>query len=111
MALQISIGEMRQSGTLRKNNPVNNTSGGQSDNYSDVLTCRGRFRQRSANKSLEQGDIVQNKTFEWVCRFQAAIVLDVDSAWVIGGVYYRITSWEKVEQMPHFYKFILTAFQ
>lgn len=111
MNLQISIGQMRQSGTLRKNNPLNNTSGGQSDNYSDVLTCRGKLTQRSASKTLEQGDIVQNKGFEWICRFQGAIVLDVDSAWVIGGVYYRIASWEKVDQMPHFYRFILSAFQ
>ena len=111
MPIQISIGEMRQSGTLRKNNPVNNASGGQNDNYTDVLTCRGRFRQRSANKSLEQGDIVQNKSFEWIIRYQSAVVLDVDSAWVIGGTYYRIASWEKVDQMPHFYRFILNAFQ
>ena len=111
MALNVSIGEMKQVGTLRKNNPLNNTSGGQDDNYTDVLTCRGRFRQRSANKSLEQGDIVQNKTFEWICRFQTAIDLDVDTAWVIGGVYYRIYSWEKVDQVPRLYRFILSAFQ
>lgn len=111
MPLQISIGDMKQTGTLRKNNPINNVSGGQNDNYSDVLTCRGRFRQRSASKSLEQGDIVQNKSFEWICRFQTGIVLDPDSTWVIGGVYYRISAWEKVDQMPHFYRFILNAFQ
>jgi len=111
MSLQIDIGEMRQTGTFRKNTPVNNLSGGQDDHYTDVCTCRGRFRQRSANKNLEQGDIVQNKSFEWVCRFQSAIVIDADSAWVIGGVYYRISSWEKVDQQPHFYQFILNAFQ
>lgn len=111
MSLQVAIGEMKQVGTLRKNNPVANTTGGQYDGYTDVLTCRGRFRQRSANKSLEQGDIVQNKSFEWVVRWQGAIVIDVDSAWVIGGVYYRIASWEKVDQVPHFYRFILNTFQ
>lgn len=111
MALNVSIGEMKQTGILRKNNPINNASGGQDDNYTDVLTCRGRFRQRSANKSLEQGDIVQNKSFEWICRYQAAIILDVDSIWVIGGVSYRIAGWEKVDQVPHLYRFILSAFQ
>ena len=53
MPIQISIGEMKQVGTLRKNNPTNNLSGGQDDDYSDVLTCRGRFRQRSARHILE----------------------------------------------------------
>lgn len=109
--LSISIGEMKQKGTFRNNNPIANTSGGRDDNYIDVLTCRGRFRQQNASKSLEQGEIVQNKGFEWVCRFQSAIAINTDSIWVIDGQMYRISSWEKVDQSPHFYRFILNAFQ
>ena len=110
---QIDTGEMRQVGTFQKNTAVNNTSGGQDDSYSDVCTCRGRFRQMKASKSLEQGEIVQNKGFEWVCRYQVAIAntLDADSAWVIGGQFYRISSWEKVDQKPHWFRFILNVWQ
>jgi hypothetical protein len=111
MPIAMSIGEMRQKGTFRNNNPVKNTSGGADDNYADVLTCRGRFQQQKASKTLEQGEIVQNKGFEWICRFQAAIAINEDSIWVIGGTTYRISSWEKVDQMPHFYRFILNAWK
>jgi hypothetical protein len=111
MAFSISIGEMRSSGTFRKNTPVANTSGGFSDNYTDVLSCRGRFRQHRGNKSIEQGDVVQNKGYEWVCRFQQGIVIDVDSVWVIKGQSYRVTNWEKVDEINHWYVFTLSVFQ
>lgn len=111
MPLSITIGDMRQSGTLRQNTPVDDQSGGQADNYADVLTCRGRLRKLKGNKSLEDADVVINKGYEWVCRFQAGIVVDKDSAWVIAGVFYRISDFEKVDEIPHFYRFILEQFQ
>lgn len=110
-ALSISIGDMRQKGTLRKNMPVENTSGGMNDNYTDVLTCRGRLRKMKGNKALEQGDFVANKGYEWVCRYQNAIQIDTDSIWVIAGQSYRINDWEKVDEIPHFYRFIISLFQ
>jgi len=107
----ISIGQMRQTGTLRNNSPIPNNSGGYDDSYTDVVTCRGRLRQQSGSKRLENGEIVQNKGWEWICRFQSGIALDVDSIWVIGGQIYRITNWEKVDQQPHWYKFVLSVWQ
>lgn len=107
----ISIGMMRQTGSFMKNNPTADTTGGQFDSYTVVCTCRGRLEQMRANKSLEQGEIVQNKSFEWICRYQAAIVLDADSAWQIGAQFYRITSWELIDQIPHWYRFVLNLWQ
>lgn len=106
--VSISIGDMRQTGTLRKNTPTPNASGGQTDNFSDVLTCRGRLTKQKGNKALEQGDIVFNKGYEWICRFQSAIVIDKGSIWVIGGNTYRINDFEKVDELNHFYRFILS---
>lgn len=111
MGFTVNTGEMRSSGTFLKNIPISNDSGGQSDNFTTVLTCRGRLRQNSGKKSLEQGEIVQDKTFEWVCRFQAAIVIGADSAWNIGGQQYRISNWELVNQIPEWYRFTLTLWQ
>jgi hypothetical protein len=111
MAFNISIGEMRQSGTLRNNNPVANLSGGVDDNYGDVITCRGKLRQQSGKKSIEQGEVVQNKVFYWTCRFQQGIVLNEDSIWVIGGQQYRITNWEKIDQINHWYEFTLNLYR
>lgn len=111
MRTQPSIGELRQIGILRRNAPVANDSGGYDDAYTDVLTCRGRLRQQSGRKAMEQGEIVQNKSWEWLCRFQTAIVIDVDSVWSIGGQIYRINDWEKVDQLPHWYRFTLSVWQ
>lgn len=111
MSTPVTIGEMKQSGVLRQNTPVLDQSGGQTDNYADVLSCRGRFRHLKGSKSMEQGDIVQNKGYEWVCRFQTGIVLNADTAWVIAGIYYRISDFYKIDEANHFYRFILQSFQ
>ena len=107
----IGIGDMRQKGTFRQNAPIDNGSGGQSDNYTDLLTCRGRLRKLKGNKGLEDSDVVQNKGYEWVCRFQLGIVINVDTALVINGTYYRISDYEKIDELNHFYRFIIQSFQ
>lgn len=110
-SLSIGIGEMRQKGTLKQNSPVANDSGGQDDNYTGILTCRGRLRQNSGSKRLENGEIVQNKGWQWICRFQQAITIDADTAWEIDGKFYRITNWEKIDQLNHWYEFTLSLWQ
>lgn len=111
MPTTVSIGDMRQTGTLRKNTPVADQSGGSSDDYADVLTCRGRLRKLKGSKGLEDGDVVINKGYEWICRFQSAIVIDADTAWLIAGVYYRISDYEKIDELNHFYRFVIEQFQ
>lgn len=107
----ITTGDMRQSGTFQRNTPIPNTSGGTDDNYTDLLTCRGKLRQRSGSKSLEQGDFVQNKNYEWICRYQTALVIDTDTILVIRGVKYKILNFEKMDELNHFYKFTISVFQ
>lgn len=102
---------MRQTGTFMKNEPINDESGGQSDNYVALLTCRGRLRKMKGGKALEQGAFVMNKGYEWICRYQAAIVIDTDTAIQINGQMYRITDWEMVDEIPHFYRLTLSLFQ
>lgn len=107
----VNTGEMRSRGNFLKNTPVANNSGGFDDDFAIVLTCRGRLRQNHGKKSMEQGEIVQDKTFEWVCRYQAAIAIDADSAWMIDGQQYRISNWELVNQIPEWYRFTLNLWQ
>lgn len=107
----INIGDMRQTGTFRKNTPAPNQSGGSDDHYADLLTCRGRLRKLKGGKANEDGEIVINKGYEWICRYQSAIVIDTDTCLVIGGIFYRINDYEKIEELNHFYRFLISVFQ
>lgn len=111
MSTAITIGDMRQVGTFRTNTPVANSSGGTDDNFSDLLTCRGRLRQQKGSNTLEQGDFVISKGYEWVCRFQNALVINTDTSLVIKGQAYKINSYEKIDELNHFYKFSVSLFQ
>lgn len=111
MSAPISIGDMRQKGTLMQNNPVADGSGGFSDNFAGVLTCRGRLTKLKGGKALENGDFVINKGYEWICRFQLGIVVDTDTAWQINGQMYRINDFEKMDEINHFYRFVISLFQ
>lgn len=111
MPFSINIGDMRQTGTFMQNNPVANSSGGQDDNYTALVTCRGRLRKIKGSKGLEDGDSVFNKEYEWVCRYQNAIVMTPDTALQIGGQMYKINDFEKVDEIKHFYRFVISLFQ
>jgi len=111
MSFNITIGEMRQVGTFKQNQPIDNVSGGQSDNYVTLLTCRGRLRKRSGKKISEQGELMIDQNYEWVCRYQGNLVINTDTALFIGGIMYRINDYEKVDQLNHFYRFNIAIFQ
>ena len=109
--LEIATGEMRQTGTFRKNTPVPNGSGGFTDSYTDLLTCRGRLRKIKGNRALEQGATVINKNYEWICRYQSALVVNTGLELVINGQVYRINDWEMVDEIPHWVRFVISVFQ
>lgn len=103
----ITIGELRRSATLMSNAPLNNTSGGDYDNYAAVLTTRCYLEARGGTLDLQQGALNIEQTYKMICRFQSAIVWNTDSYWVIGGVNYRITNGIEIDNRPHWYQFNL----
>lgn len=103
-----TIGEMRSVGILMNNSPVNNESGGQYDNYGIVLACRGRLRQKSGKRGLEQSQLIDNRNFEWIIRAQDALVINPDSRWQISGDTFSILDYQEVDQIKHWFIFTLS---
>lgn len=99
---------MRQKGTLSKNTPVPNQSGGMTDVYTDVCTFRGQLLQKSSSRTNEQGELVNNRNFQFITRAQNALVIDPGSRLIIDGTSYSILSYELVDQIKQWYKFILS---
>ena len=103
----ISIGELRRSATLMSNQPANNTSGGDYDNYVSVLTTRCYLTASGGSLDLQDGALQIEQSYKMICRFQQAIVWNTDSIWVISGVNYRIKNGIEIDNRPHWYQFIL----
>lgn len=100
--------QMRFSGTLQQNVPVDDGAGGQEDNWTNVLTTRCSLEKQSGKLVDGAGKMEYNKYYILVCRFQQAIVLDVDSRWLINNEVYKVTDFEKVDFKPHYYTFNVT---
>lgn len=107
MALNFTIGQMRQVGTFQKNQAVDNTSGGQDDNWVDMLTTRGILQKTKGGKGIEEGSLQFNKSYQWACRYQSDLVIDQSTRLVIDGQPYQIMDFELEEQKRHIYLFNL----
>lgn len=103
----LSIGQMRRIATLQKNTPIDDGAGGEVDNYVTVLTCRCSLVKASGGLDLLQGGLNRGKRYKMTCRYQLAIVIDTDSIWLIGSDTYRVIDYTLVDDIPHFYQFIL----
>lgn len=107
----INAGDMRKVIVFQNNTPVANNSGGFKDNWTTFYTCRARFRPMSGIKLLEGQQIVQTDPYEVVCRFTIQIENNVNAKTtiVIDGTTYVIKKVQKVDDMNHWYQFIVTA--
>jgi len=101
MALIFTIGEMRQVFIFQKNVPVDNDSGGQDDNWVDLVTTRGILQKSKGGKSIEEGSLQFNKSYEAVCRYQSDLVFDQDTRVLIDGHLFQIMDWELDQQIKH----------
>ena len=106
--VNIAIGEMRSVVLFEQNTPVDNGSGGQEDNFIELLTTRGRLRKNKGYKDIEQGDVVFDKGYELICRWRSDLVINKDTRVTIRGEHYRITDHELVDEIKHWYKFLLS---
>lgn len=104
----INPADMRSNVQFQQNTPTSDGAGGMVDSYATFYTCRGRFLQMSSNRALEAQEIVRNAKFELVVRYTTAIVIDQSTQLIIDGGTYLIVSSEKVDQRPHWYRFIVS---
>ena len=102
-----TIGQMRSKVVFYSNNPVKNDTGGLSDNWSILLTTRGRLRRDSGRKINEQGEIIFSKDYELICRYQNALTIDPKGKILIDGAGYRIKDFRLMDEIRHLYIFIL----
>lgn len=103
------IGELRQSGQLQTNAPTQQGAGFK-DNFTTLLTCRGRLIKLRGGRILDNGEILINGGWEWICRFQTAIE-DITTKksirWIIDGRYFTVNNYELIDQKKRYYRFIL----
>lgn len=101
-----TIGQMRSKIIFYSNTPVKNDTGGLADNWSELLTTRGRLRRASGQKVNEQGEIVFSKDYELICRHQNDLQIDTKMKVQIDNENYRIKDFRLVDEIRHL--FILT---
>lgn len=99
---------MRTVATFQFNTPTPNSSGGYYDDYNNLYSCRGKFEQLHGKRSDEQMELVRNRNYSFDCRFTTSLVIDTDTRVVIKGASYVITNYELVDEINHFYRFILS---
>ena len=96
---------MRFTGQLQNNQPINDSSGGQIDNWVTILTTRCSLEQKSGKNMNGFGKLEYWKYYILKCRFQTAIVIDPDSQWVINGETYMVDDWQREDMIPFLYTF------
>jgi hypothetical protein len=103
------IGNLRQSGQLQVNTPVQQGAGFK-DSYSTLLTCRGELSKVRGNRDLNSAEVNINASWHWVCRFQTAIdgVTNKKSIrWIIDGRTFKVDNYELVGQKKKYFRFTL----
>lgn len=114
-----TIGQMRSTAIFKINTPTTNATAereaievkGLNDSYSTLLITRCRLRKQRGQRNLVTGEITNSQSFEMICRVQSGIDnnLRTDTKIDIGNFRYTIDTWEKVDEIDHWYKFILNV--
>lgn len=106
ITLDFQVGQMRSIASFYSNTPVANDSGGRDDNWTLVISVRARLRKGGGHKLDEQGQVIFNKDYKLICRFNPALVIDPKWKVVIDSEDYRIKDFELVDEIKHW--FVLT---
>jgi SPP1 family predicted phage head-tail adaptor len=101
------IGQMRSVVVFQINQPVDNTSGGQDDNYVTTVTTRGWLTMKSGKKGIEAGSLQFGKSYTLYCRYQSDILLNSDTRVIVDGQAYQIDDWGLQDEIKHLYVLIL----
>jgi hypothetical protein len=103
------IGKLRQSGQLQTNTRIQQGAGFK-DNYSTLLTCRGRLTKLRGNRSFNDSETDINAAWEWICRYQVAIDNITNKKairWIIDGRRFTVNNYELIDQKKRYYRFTL----
>jgi hypothetical protein len=92
----------RFSGQLRQNFPVTDPGGGQTDNYSTVLTTRVILQKDNGHFGFPEGRMEYIKSYTLICRYQKAISVGSDTQWLIRGETYSIADFDNISMEPFF---------
>jgi Phage head-tail joining protein len=103
-----NLADMRFLGTLQKNVPISDNSGGQTDNWVNVLTTRVKLEKRSGRLINGAGQVEYYKEYILTCRSQVAFVQSTDLQWNINNEKYDVKDFDKVDLIPHLYTFTIT---
>lgn len=107
MAVVFTIGEMRNIVKVFQNQPVDNATGGQQDNFVLLLSTRGKLTKISGRKNIEAGAIQYEKGYQLTIRFQQAITFYSDTRVNVDGTDYMITDWSLENEIRHLYNLTL----
>lgn len=101
------IGQMRSVVIFQVNQPMDNDSGGQDDNFISSVTTRGWLTKKIGKKGIENGAMQFSKSYVLYCRYQSDILLNSDTRVVVDGRPYLIEDWELQGEIKHLYIFTL----
>lgn len=105
--MTVTIGQMRSTVRFEKNMPVDTTSGGQTEVYSELLTTKGYLRSRPGTRYLNAGELMIFSSHELICRFQDDFVIDSSVRAVIDDRIFTISGWELIDEKKYYYRFQL----
>lgn len=102
------VGQMRSKAQFVKNVPTP-AGAGMKDNYVALLSGWGNLKKKGGGRTLEAGELVINKTYEFLCRFSNALNDGMDNGvlLVIEDNTYTINDYWKDEERNFYYKFNL----
>lgn len=102
------VGQMRSKAQFVKNVPIP-AGAGMKDNYVALLSGWGNLKKKGGGRTLEAGELVINKTYEFLCRFSNALNDGMDNGvlLVIENNTYTINDYWKDEERNFYYKFNL----
>lgn len=110
MALDtFGIGQMRQVVAFQVNQPIDNTSGGQDDNWVTTVSTRGWLTKKTGRKSIEQGTVQFDKSYVLYCRYQSDLLINSDTRVTVDGQTFLIVDFELQDQIKHLYMFTLNT--
>lgn len=103
------IGQMRQVVQFQVNNPVDNTSGGQNDVWTTIITTRGWLTKKTGRKGIEQGTVQFDKSYVLYCRYQSDLIVNTDTRMIVDGRTFMVADFELQDEIKHLYVFTLNT--
>lgn len=108
----INIGKLRKQVQFQADNK-SALGAGFTDAYTTFLTTRCHLEKKTGNRNLGFGEITLENEWTMFCRFQTALVGQINSSTrcVIDGKYFTIKSYDQVDEKRFWFTFTLSQYQ